>query len=298
MEDKSVEQKQFVCYETTVFPKNNLLYLKKAFYEQFIHKIEICMNEDYAGELIVKELNEGVIQKKYYSKSLVSEIVKSSKNEKTMNYAFFKDIERGIWRGILLPKLNGSILWDDLYKLQTKMEILRDAPAQPIIYKMRRKYSSLIEWDELQSYYLLGFEIAKKNYSYIKRENHYVIYMCVSALVKEYARVQRRCKICESKLSLNQMVSGECNYSYGDFYGQRDDNFIGIEIKEFISGLSVIEKKVLNILKYEEKWETKYAGTLMGNIIEQTRESLKKKAYEYFGGKVTKEYGYLPRQGG
>lgn len=257
MEDKSVEQKQFVCYEITVFPKNNLLYLKKAFYEQFIHKIEICMNEDYAGELIVKELNEGVIQKKYYSKSLVSEIVKSSKNEKTMNYAFFKDTERGIWRGILLPKLNGSILWDDLYKLQTKMEILRDAPAQPIIYKMRRKYSSLIEWDELQNYYLLGFEIAKKNYSYIKRE---------------------------------------CNYSYGDFYGQRNDNFIGIEIKEFISGLSVIEKKVLNILKYEEKWETKYAGTLMGNIIEQTRESLKKKAYEYFGGEVTKEYGYLPRQ--
>lgn len=32
----------------------------------------------------------------------------------------------------------------------------------------------------------------------------------------------------------------------------------------------------------------------METVIADGRERLKKKAYEYYGGDVTKEYGYLP----
>lgn len=286
---------QIVGYEITVSPKNNLIYLKKAFFEQFTHKIEIYMCKDYAGELIVKELDEGEIRQRYYSKSLISEIVRNFNDKKTMYFAFFKDKEMQAWRGILLPKLSDSILWQDLYVDYSEVENSIDFSVEPILYKMRQKYSFLIEWDELKNYYLLGIEIVKKNYSYIKKENDYVIYMCVLALVKEYARVQRRCKICESRLSLNQRVNKESNCCYDVFWGQTEGNFARIEIEEFKNGLSRIEKLVLNILQNEDNWETRYIGTFMGNIIVRVRESLKKKAYEYYGNDLIKEYKHSIR---
>lgn len=64
-------------------------------------------------------------------------------------------------------------------------------------------------------------------------------------------------------------------------------------MEEFINGLSEMEKWVLNILKNEDNWETKYVGTFMENIIVYVRESLKKKAYEYYGFDVVKEYNEL-----
>lgn len=157
-----LRKKQFVCYEMTVSPDNSFLYLKKAFFEQFVHEIEICMSEEYPGELIVKELDEGKIRQRYYSKSLVSEIVKISKNKKTMTYAFFKDTETQVWRGFLLPKLNDSILWHDLYVVHAEGAVFRDFSATPILYKMWQKYFLLMEWDELQNYYLLWFDVVKE----------------------------------------------------------------------------------------------------------------------------------------
>lgn len=287
---KKIEQMEFVCYEMSVYPQHYLVYLNKPFFEQFKCGVEIYMNEEHMLEIIVRESGEGMIRQKYYSPNLVNRIVDVVKDRRTMHFAFFKDMKMGVWRGILLPKLQESFLWNNLHEAYIETTNLSDFQASRIVYMMKKKYYSFVTLEELKNYYFLGVWIAQNNYSYIDQEKYYIIYMCVSTLIKEYVRVQRHCKIYESKFSLNQTFHKESSCSLDMFLGKVDRSFIHIEIEEFIDGLSEIEKIVLRILSNDEDWKNKYLGTNMREIFLRTRESLRKKACEYYGNEIVKEY--------
>lgn len=195
---------EFVCYEMSVYPQHYLVYLNKPFFEQFKCGVEIYMNEEHMLEIIVRESGEGMIRQKYYSPNLVNRIVDVVKDRRTMHFAFFKDMKMGVWRGILLPKLQESFLWNNLHEAYIETTNLSDFQASRIVYMMKKKYYSFVTLEELKDYYF--------------------------------------------------------------------------------------EKIVLRILSNDEDWKNKYLGTNMREIFLRTRESLRKKACEYYGNEIVKEY--------
>ena len=111
----------------------------------------------------------------------------------------------------------------------------------------------------------------------------YLVLIFSFSLMNELKTVEKYSRKIESRLSLDQPISHDWYYSLGYTCGAEDMCFSLIEIRDFISRLTFIEKMVLDLRYRMIDWEmVKDIGPNFRKIITDNAEILKQKAIEYF----------------
>lgn len=105
----------------------------------------------------------------------------------------------------MLPGFHQSVLWENLSEIK-ELAAENQISTSRILHQIKWKYYLWMEPEELENTYLLGLQIAKKNYSYIE-DFDFAVSACTEALAKEYVSIQRHCRKVESRLSLNLPIN-------------------------------------------------------------------------------------------
>ncbi len=157
--------------ELTIYSKRYGIYLKKRLREQFSHEVEISINPQNEQELLLIEKDTGRSKSMYYSRKLVRQIARVMKAEGNMRFWFFKDPVDGMWKGILLPGMTDSYLWELLSRSGMNsggnLENLEDPDdridlrgRRELICFLNRRCQYLIEYRELCALFEIGWSMA------------------------------------------------------------------------------------------------------------------------------------------
>ena len=237
-------------------------------------------------EIEIKEKEHGTIRTAYYSKEKVEILRKHTKCEGRMRFAFFRDEEQDIWRGILLPELRKSILWENIKYGQAVGKSNTDYFEK----FLKSKYSGLVENEEICECSRIGSLIADSVYASHNSQFEKCIFLCIWSLVDEIAKIQRKCRKIEGAISGDKLMptlSGTC---YKDMWGACDVRFGNIEIEDFRSKLTALELAVLERLYNKEMLIERNENPFFLKIVLPVNESRKEKAYKYYGEDYVRSY--------
>lgn len=272
--------------EVTVYSERNQIYLKKHFREQLGSNIEISINRKNKKEMIIKETGEGRCKTNYYSKEIVEELSNAVNKTGNLQFVFLYDLKEEIWRGVLIPNFEESYLWNELKnQAQESNEYEQFYEEKKLIVTiMKRRYWSIIEYEEVEFLYSVACRITQMVYPHENKDGWNYLIACLLGLMRETLSTQRKIKKVESQLSLNTFVSRNTRCEYQEFFGLTDAVDENIIVEEFKSQLTLFEKLILN-------WKTRNID-LENNIsigyyfkerLLQSLENMKEKAYRYFG---------------
>ena len=157
--------------ELTIYSKCYGIYLKKHLREQFSHEVEISINPQNEQELLLIEKDTGRSRSMYYSRKLVRQIARVMKAEGNMRFWFVKDPVDGMWKGILLPEMAGSYLWELLSRGGMKGGGNLENPEEPddrndlegrreLIRFLNRRCQYRIEYGEICALFEIGWNMA------------------------------------------------------------------------------------------------------------------------------------------
>ena len=271
--------------ELSIYPQYGIFYFKKNFYEGIEHGVELSLSDKSSAELLIKEISEKPHHKIYYDKRLVRCISERSYSGKKLRLIIIKDLsDEGHWRGIVLPSLYGGIChWDNRCDKKFIDLFLGSKIKAAIFGTLKFASNGLVEDDEIEQFILMGLQAALTEGRFIGVLFIYLVLIFSFSLMNELKTVEKYSRKIESRLSLDQPISHDSYYTLGYTCGAEDMCFSLIEIRDFISRLTFIEKMVLDLRYRMIDWKmVKDIGPNFRKIITDNTEILKQKAIEYF----------------
>lgn len=234
--------------EVTVYSERNQIYLKKHFREQLGSNIEISINRKNKKEMIIKETGEGRCKTNYYSKEIVEELSNAVNKTGNLQFVFLYDLKEEIWRGVLIPNFEESYLWNELKNQSQESNEYEQFYEEKklIVTIMKRRYWSIIEYEEVEFLYSVACRITQMVYPHENKDGWNYLIACLLGLMRETLSTQRKIKKVESQLSLNTFVSRNTRCEYQEFFGSTDAVDENIVVEEFKSQLTSFEKLILN----------------------------------------------------
>ena len=269
--------------EVTVSPKCNRIYVRRSFEKKLKYALDIKINPENSKELIIEEKTEQKKRKGFSSKRLIRKIADAVGTNENMHFYFIKEPESNRWRGMLLPELKKSYLWENMKKCTQYTYENDQNMIQLLIYFFRR----YVEEDEILQFY----EIAKNMVESMKIEGSMVksyIWIYAVALLDQLRRAERRKFVV---MSFDRIVRTGCRETFLDRLGLEDVHFKNLQIEEFIDTLTEREKYVLrNLVKRAESGEqTNYECSFVRKMWSVVC-CLRKKANAYYDACVVKSY--------
>ena len=269
--------------EATVSPKCNRIYIRRSFEKKLKCALDIKINPENSKELIIEEKIDQKKRKGFSTKKLIREIADEIGTNENMHFYFIKEVECNRWRGILLPELKKSYLWENM---QTCSQYTYEND-QNMIQLLKYFFIRYVEEDEILQFY----EIAKNMAESMKIEENMVksyIWIYAVALLDQLRRAERRKTVV---MSFDRMIRTDCRETFLDRLGLEDVHFKNIEMEEFFDTLTEREKYVLrNLVRRADSGEqTNYECSFVRktwNVV----CSLRKKANAYYEACVVKSY--------
>ena len=266
--------------ELTIHFKKKKIYLKENLRRQFRHAVEISIHPDNERELLIREKKEGRPKREYYSAMVVRRITDAVGAEGNTRFLCVR--EQDGWRGMFLPGMTESYLWDNLRKKGGVPEVeisCRDS----ILQALYRRCRNLAEWEEVDAFYQIGYQMAVCTNPFGGQKLWHDILIYTSALLDGVRSIGRRCRKAESSLSLNQTAGAYTKRTYGELWGQEAAFSQSIEIREFKEGLIWIEERVLCWRMQEcDRGNIRPKKNLIP-FLSRVIRSLQEKADKYFG---------------
>lgn len=182
--------------EVTVYSERNQIYLKKHFREQLGSNIEISINRKNKKEMIIKETGEGRCKTNYYSKEIVEELSNAVNKTGNLQFVFLYDLKEEIWRGVLIPNFEESYLWNELKnQAQESNEYEQFYEEKKLIVTiMKRRYWSIIEYEEVEFLYSVACRITQMVYPHENKDGWNYLIACLLGLMRETLSTQRKIK--------------------------------------------------------------------------------------------------------
>ena len=182
--------------EVTVYSERNQIYLKKHFREQLGSNIEISINRKNKKEMIIKETGEGRCKTNYYSKEIVEELSNAVNKTGNLQFVFLYDLKEEIWRGVLIPNFEESYLWNELKnQAQESNEYEQFYEEKKLIVTiMKRRYWSIIEYEEVEFLYSVACRITQMVYPHENKDGWNYLIACLLGLMREPLSTQRKIK--------------------------------------------------------------------------------------------------------
>ncbi len=269
--------------EVTVSTKCNRIYVRRNFEKKLKCALDIKINPENSKELIIEEKTDQKKRKGFSSKKLIREIADKIGTNENMHFYFIKEAECNRWRGILLPELKKSYLWENMQTC-TRYTYEND---WNMIQLLKYFFIRYVEEDEILQFY----EIAKNMAESMKIEENMVksyIWIYAVALLDQLRRAERR-KI--MVMSFDRVIRTDCRETFLDRLGLEDVHFKNLEMEEFFDTLTEKEKYVLrNLVRRADSGEqTNYECSFVRktwNVV----CSLREKANAYYEACVVKSY--------
>lgn len=200
-----------------------------------------------------------------------------------MHFYFIKEPESNRWRGILLPELKKSYLWENMQKC-TQYTYENDQNMIQLLNYFFRRY---VEKDEILQFY----EIAKNMVESMKIEESMAksyIWIYAVALLDQLRRAERR-KI--MVMSFDRIIRTGYRETFLDRLGLKDVHFKNLELEEFFDTLTKREKYVLrNLVKRADSGEqTNYECSFVRKMWSVVC-GLREKANAYYDACVVRSY--------
>lgn len=269
--------------QLTVYKKRNQIHLKKELLHQLKHSVEISTHPENPRELLIKEKEDGVRRADYYSAELVQKIAKEVGMDENMRFLCLWDEEEQGWRGVLLPEMKESFLWENIRLCPENIE--ENTAWKPEIFNaLYRRHWNWAEREEIETVYKLAYRMVICSSIFGESKIWYLTLMYSSVLLDEMSAIQRRCRRAESSLSLDRPIGKESNHTLQEFFPGGDIPYTRFEITEFMKKLTELERIVLRWL-LQERDPTKNInfGICLKTLIQKTILSLQQKTYEYYG---------------
>ena len=269
--------------EVTVSPKCNRIYVRRSFEKKLKYALDIKINPENSKELIIEEKTDQKKRKGFSSKKLIGEIADAVGTNENMHFYFVKGPESNRWRGILLPELKTSYLWENM-RICTQYTYEND---QDMIQLLKYFFKRYIEDDEILQFY----EIAKNMAESMKIEESMVksyIWIYAVALLDQLRRAERR-KI--TVMSFDKVIRSGGRETFLDRLGLQDIHFKNLEMEEFFNTLTEREKYVLrNLVRRADSGEqTNYECSFVRKTWSVVC-SLREKANAYYETCVIKSF--------
>ena len=269
--------------ELTIYTDRNQIYLKKNLRSQFRYSIEIFVHPQHDRDLLIREKDEGSLQNVYCSSRVVRDISRAAGTRNNMRFFCIWDEAAVGWRGILLPDLSGSFLWERLahYEERDQEDTAR---KEEILSALYRSGWGLVEWEDVDFVYQLAYHMAVCSHSLEKINIWYLVLMYASAMLDEMKALQRRCLRSESRLSLSD-PSHKARKNIlrrPSMRSEFPDKLF--EIQEFILWLNDWEKVLLRWRMQERDLAGSISfGPGLKKMIQDGIEGLQQKACAYYG---------------
>ena len=267
----------------TIYYKRNQIYLGKKLKEQFKHAVEIEIHPKNSQELILREKSDGIPKSIYHSPKCVQKISQEVQVKSNMRFLCIWDEYEGGWRGILLPEMSDSILWENI-RYYGEIKDVNITWRQTIISALYQKSWRLVDREEVESVYDIAYQLVMSSNRSGEGMFWYLILMYSYTLLNEIKKIQRRCRRVELPLSLNQEVKGNTGCTILEFQIGGEIPYMLFEIQEFEEGLTRFELIVLRWLMQEIDVENNINfGYGLKLLIKDGICGLQRKAYEYYG---------------
>lgn len=267
----------------TIYYKKNQIYLQKNLREQLKSSVEISIHPQNEKELLVRETNIGAVQSIYYCAEIVRKISRAVQVNDNMRFlCIWDEAEKG-WRGILLPEMSESFLWENLRRYGEYSG--EDTTwKQLILHVLYRKCWNLVEREEIDLFYCLAYRMAVCSNPSGGKKIWYLVLMYAYMLVGEIKRVQRRCKKAEAPLSLNQSVRENDSCMLQEFWTGGEIPHMAFEIEEFMERLTKFERIILKWKIQERELEKNISfGYGLKVLIQDAVCRFQEKANDYYG---------------
>ena len=269
--------------QLTIYKKRNQIHLRKEFLEQLKYSVEISTHPENPRELLIKEKKNGVPRANYYSAELVRKISKEVGMDGNMRFLCLWDEEEQGWRGVLMPEMKESFLWENI-RLCPEDIGENTAWKSEILDILYRRYWNWAEREDIENVYKLAYRMVICSSMFGESKIWYLTLMYSSALLDEMSTIQRRCRRVESSLSLDRPIGKESNCTLREFFPGGDIPYTIVEIKEFMKKLTDLERIVLRwLLQGRDPAENISFGICLKTLIQKTISSLRQKTCEYYG---------------
>ena len=274
----------------TVSCKKNRIYLQKNLREQFSHSVEISIHPNNERELLLREKSSGKLKNSYYSARLVRKISQAVQVNDRMHFLCIRDKEQEGWRGILLPEMSESFLWENL-RCYAECSWEDTTWKQIILQALYRNCWDLVEREEIDSIYRLVYQMAVCSHLSLGKKTWYLVLMYSYMLLGEIKRIQRRCRRAEFPVSLNQVAGENSESMLLDFWSGGEIPYFLFEIEEFVKKLTGFERVILRwLMQGRDLKNTVNFGPGLKAMIGDGICRLKEKAANYYGRDYIQSY--------
>ena len=232
-------------HEVTVSPQSNRIYIRKKFAENFRHALDIKIHPENAKELMIEEKPDQKNRRGFSSKKLIRELAGAVGASEKMHFYFEKEENGERWRGILLPELKASYLWENL-KMYDQYAQYTHEDDQKLIQCLKYRYRKYIEADEILQCYKIAKCMAESLHtekSADAAERYTWIYAV--ALSDQLRRAARR-KI--AAVSFDRPYNKNSKETFLNSLGREEVSYKNLEMEDFLNTLTEREKYVLKHL--------------------------------------------------
>lgn len=229
-------------HEVTVSPQYNRIYIRKKFAENFRHALDIKIHPENAKELMIEEKPDQKNRRGFSSKKLIRELAGAVGTNEKMHFYFEKEENGKGWRGILLPELKTSYLWENL-KMYNQYTHEDD---QKLIQCLKYSYRKYIEADEILRCYKIAKCMAESLHTEKSADAaERYIWIYAVALSDQLRRAARR-KI--AAVSFDRPYNKNSKETFLNSLGREECSYRNLEMEEFLNTLTEREKYVLKNL--------------------------------------------------